>query len=123
VSEYITALVCKTEPTSPFVTAEVCPTEASTEYEDAECRCKLEKAVVSEGIQATVPEPIEQVVLQPVERPERVLTEPVRGSSRPCRKDVHAVPLPPAGEGIPIPIPEPVVAVEPIAGPPIIEIP
>ena len=63
VSEYITAPVCDSEPTSPFVTAEVCPTEASTEYDDAECRCKPEKVVVSEGIQAAVPEPIEQVVL------------------------------------------------------------
>jgi hypothetical protein len=62
--------------TSPYVTAEVCPTEASTEYEDAECRCKPEKVVVSEGIQAAVPEVIEPVVLQPVDS-ERVITEPV----------------------------------------------
>jgi hypothetical protein len=74
VSEYITAPV--REMTSPYVTAEVCPTEASTEYEDAECRCKPEKVVVSEGIQAAVPEVIEPVVLQPVDS-ERVITEPV----------------------------------------------
>ena len=119
-SEYITAPVCESEPTSPFVTAEVCPTEASTEYDDAECRCKPEKAVVSEGIQAAVPEPIEQVVPQPVER---VITEPVEeGVPTPAEEDVHVVPLPRAGEGISIPIPQPVVAVEPIAGPPITEI-
>ena len=58
---------CESEPMLPFVTAEVCPTEvteSSTEYEDAECRCKPEKVVVSEGIQVAVPEPIEKVVLQ-----------------------------------------------------------
>ena len=38
-------------------------------------------------------------------------------------EDVHAVPLPRTGEGTSIPILEPVVAVEPIAGPPITEIP
>ncbi|KAF8488274.1 hypothetical protein F5888DRAFT_1809797 [Russula emetica] len=121
VSKYITVPVCGSKSTSPFVTAEVCPTEASTEYEDAECRCKPEKVVVSEGIQAAVPEPIEQVVLQPVERD---ITEPVEEVvPTPAEEDVHAVPLPPARKEISIPIPEPVVAVEPIAGPPIIEIP
>ena len=65
---------CESEPTSPFVTAEVCPTDSSTEYEDAECRCKPEKVVVSEGIQVAVPEPIEKVVLQAAER---VITEPI----------------------------------------------
>ena len=116
VSEYITAPVCESEPTSPFVTAEVCPTEVSTEYDDAECRCKPEKVVVSEGIQVAVPGPIEQVVPQPVER---VISEPVEeGVPTPPEEDVHAVPLPRAGEEISIPIPEPVVAVEPIAGPP-----
>jgi hypothetical protein len=59
-SEYITAPVCESELTSPFVTAEVCPTasEAPTEYEDAECRCKPEKVVVSEGTQVAIPGPI-----------------------------------------------------------------
>jgi phosphoribosylformylglycinamidine synthase len=46
-SEYITALVCKSELTSPFVTAGVCPTEASTEYEDAECCCNALPTIVS----------------------------------------------------------------------------
>jgi hypothetical protein len=54
VSDYITASVCKSEPPSPFATPEVCPTEVSTEYDDAECRCKPEKVVVSEGIQVAV---------------------------------------------------------------------
>jgi hypothetical protein len=121
VPEYATAPVCESELTSPFVTAEMCPTEASTEYEDAECRCKPEKVVVSEGIQAAVPEPIEQVVPQPVERG---ITEPIEEVvPAPAEGDVHAVPLPPAGEEISIPIPAPVVAVQPIARPPIIEIP
>jgi len=42
-----------------------CPTEASTEYDDAECRCKPEKIIVSEEIRVAVPE---QVVPQPIER-------------------------------------------------------
>jgi hypothetical protein len=45
------------------------------------------------------------------------------GFPTPAEEDVHAVPLPRAGEEISIPIPEPVVAVESIAGPPITEIP
>jgi hypothetical protein len=56
VSDCITTRVCESdsELTSPFATAsaEVCPSEASTQYEDAECRCKPGKVVVSEGIQA-----------------------------------------------------------------------
>ena len=55
-------------PIPPFVTTEVCLTEASTEYDDAECHCKPEKVTISEGIQAAVPEPIKQVVLQVVDR-------------------------------------------------------
>jgi hypothetical protein len=51
VSDYITAPVCDSEPTSPYETAEICPTEVSTEYDDAECRCQVEKAIVSEGTQ------------------------------------------------------------------------
>jgi hypothetical protein len=50
VSDYITAPVCESEPTSPFTTAEICPTEVLTEYDDAKCCCKLERVVVSEGI-------------------------------------------------------------------------
>jgi hypothetical protein len=55
---------------------------------------------------------------------ERVITEPVEDVvCTPAEEDVHAVPLPPAGEGMSIPILEPVQAVQAIAGPPIIEIP
>ena len=91
VSEYITAPMCESKPTSPFVAAKVCPTEASTEYNDAEFAYKPEKVVVSEGIQVAVPEPIEQAVPQVVDW---VITEPIEEVvSAPAEEDVHAVPF------------------------------
>ena len=55
---------------------------------------------------------------------ERVITEPVEDvAPTPAEEDVHADSLPHAGEEISIPILEPVVVVEPIAGLPITEIP
>ena len=94
VSDYITAPVCESEPTSPFTTAEICPTEVSTEYDDAECRCKPERVVVSEGIQVAVPEPVEQVITQPVEG-----VVPLLGG--------EIITPPPPVEDIWIPVPEP----------------
>ena len=106
VSDYITAPVCDSEPTSPYTTADICPTEVSTEYDDAECRCKVEKAIVSEGTQVTPPEPIQEVVrviaVQPVEEPAQVV-------ARDVGDEVQA---------IPVPIEEPV----PLAPPPLIEV-
>jgi hypothetical protein len=84
----------------PFATAEICLTEVSTEYDDAECRCKTEKLVISEGVQ--VAEPVEQVVTQPVEELVRTPEE-----------TVPVVPLPLAGEDVTIPVPIPI----PIPGP------
>ena len=107
VSDYITAPVCESEPTSPFTTAEICPTEVSTEYDDAECRCKPERVVVSEGIQVAVPEPVEQVIIQPVE-----------GVVPPPGEEI--VTPPPPVEEVQIPVPEPTVTVEPIPEPPVI---
>ncbi|KAH9993287.1 hypothetical protein BJV74DRAFT_884401 [Russula compacta] len=100
VSDYITAPVCESEVTSPFTTAEVCPTEASTEYDDAECRCKLERDVISEGIQVAVPEPVERIIAQPVEE---IFPQPAEEETQ-----------------IPEPEPEPVVTVEPIPEPRVI---
>ena len=50
-SECIMAPVCEAELPSPFVTAEVCAAEVSTEFNNAKCRCKPEKLVVSEAVQ------------------------------------------------------------------------
>jgi hypothetical protein len=112
VSDYITAPVCESEPTSPFTTAEVCPTEVSTEYDDAECRCKPEKVVVSEGIQVAEPEPVARVITQPIEG----LVPPPGGEV------VRIIPPAPAIEQVQIPAPEPVTPVEPISGPRVIYI-
>jgi len=57
ISDYIMAPVCKSGLTLLFTTAEICPTEVSTEYDDAECHCKPEKVVASEGIQVVEPAP------------------------------------------------------------------
>ncbi|KAI9513417.1 hypothetical protein F5148DRAFT_4214 [Russula earlei] len=109
VSDYITAPVCESEPPSPFTTAEICPTEASTDYDDAECRCKPEKVVVSEGVQVAVPEPIAQVITQPVE-----------GEVPPAVEEpVHVIPREPTPAEVQISVPEPAVPAEPIPGPPV----
>ena len=101
VSDHITAPVCGSEPPSPFVTAEVCPTEVSTDYNDAECRCKPEKVVVSEGVQ--VAEPVEQVVTQPM--------------ARTAKEAVPVVFLPVAGEDVTVPIPIPIPVPGPVPSP------
>ena len=125
VSDYITAPVCESEPTSPFTTAEICPTEVSTEYDDAECRCKPEKVVVSEGIQVAEPELVKEVITEPVEP---IVPLPREGVVPPTGEDaVIAMPLPPAVEDIPVPPPgpapepepEPAVVEELIPGPPV----
>ena len=107
VSDHITAPVCESEPPSPFVTAEVCPTEVSTDYNDAECRCKPEKVVVSEGVQ--VSEPVEQVVTQPMARtPEEA---------------VPVVFLPVAGEDVRFQFPSPYLSPvqSPVQSPPLVQ--
>jgi hypothetical protein len=81
--------------------------EALTKYNDEECRYKPEKVAISEGIYVAVPESVEQVV-QPIK--EEVPT--------PSEEAAHVVPLPPTGEKILIPVPEPVFAAEPITEPP-----
>jgi hypothetical protein len=107
VSDYITAPVCDSEPTSPYTTAEICPTEVSTEYDDAECRCQVEKAIVSEGTQVTPPEPIQEVViaLPPAAEPTQVVAQAVD-------EEVQAVPEP-VEEPIPVALPPPVQVVPP----------
>jgi hypothetical protein len=67
--------------------------EALTKYDHEECRYKLEKVAISEGIHVAVPEPVEQVV--------RLIEEEV---PTPGKEAAHAVLLPPAGEEIPIPV-------------------
>jgi hypothetical protein len=105
VSDYITAPVCDSEPTSPYETAEICPTEVSTEYDDAECRCQVERAIVSEGTQVTPPEPIQEVIrviaVEPVEEPVQVVARDLGEEIQP----------------IPVPVAEPV----PFAPPPLVE--
>jgi hypothetical protein len=93
-SDYITALVCKSKLTSPFITAKICSIEVSTKYDNAKCRCKLERVVVSEGIQVAVPELVEQVITQPVEG----VVPPPGG---------EIITPPPPVEDIWIPVPEP----------------
>jgi len=127
VSDYITAPVCESEPTSPFTTAEICPTEVSTEYDDAECRCKQEKVVVSEGTEVAEPE----LVDEPIEEMPREGMVPLPSEEivpRTGEDVVIAIPPPPAVEGIPVPVPVPVpvpgpaVARGPIPEPPVIYI-
>ena len=98
VSDYITAPVCESEPPSPYTTAEICPTEASTEYDDAECRCKPEKVIVSEGTQVAVPEPVLVDLPEPVPV---ALPEPVPADL----PEPVPVALP---EPVPVALPEPV---------------
>ena len=50
-------------PSASHASGSLCPTEASTEYDNAECRCKLEKAVVSEGIRGCVRRHVECIIV------------------------------------------------------------
>ena len=106
-SNYIMAPVCESESPSPFVTAEVCVTEVPTEFNNAKCRCKPEKLVVSEGVQVDA-EPVVQPVEELVRTPEEA---------------VPIVPLPRAGGdtlipvSVPVPIPVPSPAPSPVASP------
>ena len=67
----------------------------STEFDDAECRCKPEKVVISAGVQ------VAELLVQPIEEPVRTPEEAV-----------PVVPLPRAGEdtliSVPVPVPVPV---------------
>ena len=63
------APICDSELTSLSTNAEICPTEVSTEYDDAERRCKVEKAIISEGTQVTPPPPPLQVIEEVVPSP------------------------------------------------------
>ena len=83
---------CDSKLTSPYTTAEICLTDTSTEYNDAECHCKPEKAVISEGTQVTPPELIQEVTWviapQPVEEPMQVVAQPAQAIPEPIEEPV-----------------------------------
>ncbi|KAH9169356.1 hypothetical protein EDB89DRAFT_1479631 [Lactarius sanguifluus] len=133
VSDYITAPICDSEPPSPYTTAEICPTEVSTEYDDAECHCKPEKSVVSEGTQVTPPEPVRGVIhivaphpIEPVEAPVQIVAQPideeVQAIPEPVEEPVTFAPPALVEEAVQVTPPQPTEVIEVVPQPAVEEI-